>query len=134
MNKEGTTRYDCTELPITHFKSKEIGTPIKKLQELGYVKDIYGRELSDEDQVIELKPQDLILPGFNSLDESAPKVLLRVAQFIDELLVKFYGLEPFYNLRKEEDLVVPSGYRTWRRTSLQGWWEESSAFQKLRGC
>ncbi len=105
VNKEGTTRYDCTELPITHFKSKEIGTPIKKLQELGYVKDIYGRELSDEDQVIELKPQDLILPGFNSLDESAPKVLLRVAQFIDELLVKFYGLEPFYNLRKEEDLV-----------------------------
>ncbi len=105
VNKEGTTRYDCTELPITHFKPKEIGTPLAKLQELGYEKDIHGLDLIDDNQVLELKPQDLILPGFNSLDESAPKVMLRVAQFIDELLVKFYGLEPHYNLQKEEDLV-----------------------------
>ena len=105
VNKEGTTRYDCTELPITHFKPKEIGTSIKKLQELGYVKDICGLELNGEDQIIELKPQDLILPGFNSLDESAPQVLMRVTQFIDELLVKFYGMEPFYNVQREEDLV-----------------------------
>ncbi len=105
VNKEGTTRYDCTELPITHFKPKEICTPVPKLRELGYEKDIYDQDLIDDNQVLELKPQDLILPGFNSLDESAPKVLLRVAQFIDELLVKFYGLESYYNLQKEEDLI-----------------------------
>ena len=105
VNKEGTTRYDCTELPITHFKPKEIGTPIEKLKEMGYFLDIHGQELADTNQVLELKPQDLILPGFGSLEESAPKVLTRVANFIDNLLVNFYGLEPYYNISKEEDLV-----------------------------
>ena len=105
VNKEGTTRFDCTELPITHFKPKEINTSITKLKEIGYQEDIYGQELNEDNQVLELKPQDLILPGFDSIEESAPKVLFRVANFIDNLLVKFYGLTPFYNLKKEEDLV-----------------------------
>lgn len=105
VNKEGTTRYDCTELPITHFKPKEIGTPLEKLKELGYLVDIHGRELADLNQIVELKPQDVILPGFNSLEESAPKVLHKVANFIDNLLVNFYGLEPYYNITKEADLV-----------------------------
>ena len=101
VNKEGTTRYDCTELPITHFKPKEIGTSVQKLRELGYLKDIHDQELENDNQILELKPQDIILPGFDSLDESAPKVLKRVSQFIDDLLVRFYGLKPFYNLEKE---------------------------------
>ena len=105
VNKEGTTRYDCTELPITHFKSKEIGTSVARLIELGYTDDIHGQQLVDDNQVLELKPQDLILPGFNSLDESAPQVLKRVANFVDNLLVSFYGLDPFYTISKEEDLV-----------------------------
>ena len=105
VNKDGTTRYDCTELPLTHFKPKEINTSLEKLKWLGYHHDIYGEELTDTDQLLELKPQDIILPGFDSLDESAPQVLMRVAQFIDNLLINFYGLEPFYNLMKEEDLV-----------------------------
>lgn len=105
VNKEGTTRYDCTELPITHFKPKEIGTSVEKLRELGYLKDIHDQELSNDNQILELKPQDIILPGFDSLDESAPKVLKRVSQFIDDLLVRFYGLKPFYNIKKEEELA-----------------------------
>ncbi|MEK6900180.1 MAG: LAGLIDADG family homing endonuclease, partial [Nanoarchaeota archaeon] len=105
VNKEGTTRYDCTELPITHFKSKEINTSVQKLREIGYYTDIYGKDLTEDNQILELRPQDIILPGFDSLDESAPKVLLRVTQFIDELLVKLYHLPPYYNIQKEEDLV-----------------------------
>ena len=105
MNKDGTTRYDATELPLTHFKPKEINTSVEKLILLGYHKDINGKPLENDDQLLEIKPQDVILPGFNSLDESAPKVLTRVAQFVDDLLVKFYGLEPFYNIHKEEDLA-----------------------------
>ncbi|MDP3640600.1 MAG: DNA polymerase II large subunit [Nanoarchaeota archaeon] len=105
VNKDGTTRFDCTELPITHFKPKEIGTAVEKLRELGYEKDIAGKALADDNQVLELRPQDVILPGFNSLEESASQVLLRVAQFIDDLLVRFYRLEPFYNLKKPQDLV-----------------------------
>ncbi|MBU0457276.1 MAG: DNA polymerase II large subunit [Nanoarchaeota archaeon] len=105
VNKEGTTRYDCTELPITHFKPKEIGTSIEKLKEIGYEKDIYDRLLTEDNQILSLKPQDIILPGYDSLDESAPKVLSRVAKFIDELLVKIYGLKSFYKIKKEQDLV-----------------------------
>ena len=105
VNKDGTTRYDCTELPLTHFKPKEIGTSVEKLQELGYVQDIQGNELVDANQVVELKPQDLILPGFHSLEESAPQVLTKTAHFVDNLLVNFYGLEPYYKITKEEDLL-----------------------------
>jgi len=105
VNKDGTTRYDCTEMPITHFKPKEIKTSIEKLKQLGYEKDIFGKELSDKEQIIELKPQDIVLPGFDSLEDSGPKVMKRVANFVDELLVKFYKLKPFYNIDKEEDLV-----------------------------
>ena len=105
VNKDGTVRYDCTEQPLTHFKPKEIKTSLEKLKELGYHHDIYGQELINEDQILELKPQDLVLPGFDSLEESAPQVLGRVANFLDELLTKFYGLPSFYNLKNEKDLV-----------------------------
>ena len=105
VNKDGTTRYDGTQLPITHFKPREINTTIEKLRELGYQKDIYGEGITNAEQIIELFPQDIILPGFDSLEESAPDVLLRVANFVDDLLVRFYGLKPFYNLHKKEDLV-----------------------------
>ncbi len=105
VNKDGTTRYDCTELPITHFKPKEIKAPIEKLKELGYTVDTFGAELVHEDQILEIKPQDVILPGFDSLDESAPKVLSRVAHFVDDLLIQFYKLEPFYNIKVEQDLI-----------------------------
>lgn len=105
VNKDGTTRYDCTELPITHFKPKEIKTSVAKLRELGYLYDIHSAELLDEDQIVEIKPQDVILPGFDSLDESAPKVLSRVAKFVDDLLVRFYRLKPFYNIKSEQDLI-----------------------------
>ena len=105
VNKDGTTRYDCTEMPLTHFKPKEIGTSIEKLKQLGYFKDIKGQELVDTNQILELKPQDVILPGFNSLNESASRVLTRVANFLDDLLKRFYELKPFYNIKKDEDLV-----------------------------
>ncbi len=105
VNKDGTTRYDCTELPLTHFRPREIQASVAKLVSIGYLHDVYGNPLVHEDQLVEIKPQDVILPGFDSLEESAPQVLIRVAQFCDELLVKFYKQEPFYNVRKAEDLI-----------------------------
>ena len=106
VNKDGTTRYDMSEIPLTHFRPKEICISIEKLTELGYKKDVNGKEIIDENQLIELKPQDLILPGGkDTLDSPASEVLLNVTQFIDDLLVKFYGLESFYNAIKEEDLI-----------------------------
>ncbi|MBD3313359.1 DNA polymerase II large subunit [Candidatus Woesearchaeota archaeon] len=106
VNKDGTTRYDMTELPITHFKPKEIRTSVEKLKELGYDKDIKGRTLADADQVLEIKPQDVILPSpFETIDEPADEVLFRVANFVDDLLKKLYKKSPYYNLKTKEDLI-----------------------------
>ena len=106
VNKDGTTRYDMTQMAITHFKPIEIGTSLEKLKELGYKKDILGNPLEDNNQVLEMKPQDVILPACeDALDEGADKVLLRVSNFIDDLLINFYGLEPFYNCKTEDDII-----------------------------
>ncbi len=106
VNKDGTTRYDTTQMAITHFKPREVGVSVEKLKELGYDRDIYGNELIEDDQILELKPQDLILPSCDeSPEEGADRILFRLANFIDELLVKLYKLKPFYNLRSKEDLI-----------------------------
>lgn len=97
--KDGTTRYDMTDLPLTHFRPSEIGVSVEKLKELGYSIDWKGNELKNENQIVELKPQDVILA------KEAGKYLLRVSQFVDDLLEKFYGMERFYNAEREEDLI-----------------------------
>jgi DNA polymerase II large subunit len=100
--KDGTTRFDCTDAPLTHFRPREIGTDLKKLAEMGYTADVDGNELENADQLVELKVQDIILP------ENGGDYLLNVANFIDELLVSFYGLKSFYNANKRDDLVGAS--------------------------
>ncbi|MAG20211.1 DNA polymerase II large subunit [archaeon] len=106
VNKDGTIRYDVTEMPITHFRCKEIGVSVSKLKELGYEKDIKGEELVDENQMIELKAQDVILPACEEcLEEGSDKVFFRVSKFIDELLVRLYKEKSYYNLKKKEDLI-----------------------------
>ncbi len=97
--KDGTSRYDLTDLPLTHFRPKEIGTDIAVLRNLGYTHDIYGRQLESDDQILELRVQDVVLC------RDAGDWLLRVSRFIDDLLVKFYGLEPYYKAERPEDLI-----------------------------
>ncbi len=106
VNKDGTTRYDCSEIPLTHFKPGEIGVGVEKLRELGYTQDIKGAELESDDQLVELKPQDILLPCSRvSPEEPADEVLFRIACFVDELLEKFYGLKPYYNLKTKKELI-----------------------------
>lgn len=106
VNKDGTIRYDCSEVPVTHFKPKEIGSSIEKLIELGYDTDIYGMPLEKDDQILEMKVQDVILPCCPvSPDEPADEIFFRTANFIDEELEKLYGMKPFYNLKSKQDLI-----------------------------
>ena len=110
VNKDGTIRFDATELPITSFKPKEISVSVKKLKEIGYDKDIYGNNLVDENQIVELMPHDVILPSSpESMDERADDVFMKVCNFVDSLLTDFYGLKSFYNLKNREDLVGQIG-------------------------
>ena len=106
VNKDGTIRYDMTQLPATHVKPREIGTSIEKLKELGYTHDTRGNPLEHDDQVFELLPQDVILPDCDvSPDEGASTVLSRIADFIDNELTAFYGLAPFYKIKAPADLI-----------------------------
>ncbi len=106
VNKDGTVRYDAIEEPITHFKPIEIGVSIEKLIELGYGTDKDGNRLVDIHQILELKPQDVILPECTEwTDETAPDTLVKVARFIDDLLQKMYRLPSFYNITKKDGLV-----------------------------
>jgi DNA polymerase II large subunit len=106
VNKDGTIRYDMSELPLTHFKPAEIGTPVEKLKELGYLYDYEGTPLENSNQILELMPQDIILPAaVDALDEPCDAVLWRTAECIDEMLERIYKLPKFYNLAKKADLV-----------------------------
>ena len=97
--KDGTVRYDLTDLPLTHFRPDEMGTSPERLRELGYEQDMKGQPLTDPAQVCELRVQDIIL------SHDAGGYLLKVAEFVDELLAKFYGLEPFYRAASPADLI-----------------------------
>ncbi len=97
--KDGTARFDATDAPMTHFYPKEIGTGIEKLKELGYTKDYTGSELVDENQLLELRHQDVVL------NMRGAQYMLRVAEFVDSLLEKYYKLEPFYRAERIEDLI-----------------------------
>jgi len=52
-----------TETVLTAFKPKEVGTTVAKLIGLGYTHDIYGNKLGNDEQILELKPQDVVLPA-----------------------------------------------------------------------
>jgi DNA polymerase II large subunit len=106
VNKDGTVRYDMSELPVTHFKPCEVGTSVTRLRELGYTKDVYGEELVSDNQVIELIAQDMILPACpEAPEEGADQILFRVTKFIDDCLEHLYKMPRYYNLEKKSDLV-----------------------------
>ncbi|PSH01212.1 MAG: DNA polymerase II large subunit, partial [Nanohaloarchaea archaeon QH_8_44_6] len=104
VNKDGTVRYDASDIPMTHFKPSEINVPVEKLRELGYNKDINGESLENEDQILALKPQDIVIPK-NDKTIPASEYFISVANFVDDLLEQFYNMEPYYNIEKKEDLV-----------------------------
>ncbi|MFO7791520.1 MAG: DNA polymerase II large subunit, partial [Candidatus Saliniplasma sp.] len=49
--KDGTCRYDMTDLPVTHFKPDEIGLTVDKARELDYNEDIHGKPLEEPCQI-----------------------------------------------------------------------------------
>ncbi|MFX1474569.1 MAG: DNA polymerase II large subunit [Promethearchaeota archaeon] len=97
--KDGTIRFDMTDAPLTHFTPKEIDVTVDKLLELGYNADIQGKPLTREDQILELKPQDIVVP------RNCANYLYRISHFIDELLTDLYELDAYYKLKSPEDIL-----------------------------
>jgi DNA polymerase II large subunit len=97
--KDGTIRYDMTDLPVTAIKPAELDVTASQLRQLGYETDIHGDPLQHDDQVVELRVQDVVL------SDGAADHLLRTADFIDDLLTAYYEMEPYYELEDRQELV-----------------------------
>ncbi len=97
--KDGTIRFDATNAPLTQFKPAEVKVSVERLRQLGYTTDLQGTPLTSEEQICELKVQDVVIPR-----ESAA-YFARVASFVDQLLEKVYKLPRYYNTRTTQDLV-----------------------------
>jgi DNA polymerase II large subunit len=97
--KDGTIRFDATNEPLTHFKPVWIGASVDKLKELGYTRDHQGRELASPDQLVELMMQDVVIP------RDSARHLVNTAKFIDDELTRLYDCEPFYNVKRIDDLI-----------------------------
>ncbi|MDA0715008.1 MAG: hypothetical protein O3A74_00395 [archaeon] len=97
--RDGTIRYDMSDVPITHFMPKEIGASWQKLRQLGYSHDVDGQPLENDSQMVEIYPQDFIIA------KDAVDFFVRTAQFVDDLLVRYYDLPPYYNVSVQEDLI-----------------------------
>ena len=97
--KDGTVRFDATNSPITQFKPSWIGTSIEKLKELGYSYDINGNPITNSDQIIEIRMQDVIIPY------ESGRYLVSTCKYVDTLLEKFYGKDTYYNVKNSEELI-----------------------------
>ena len=97
--RDGTIRFDMSDVPVTHFTPEEVGVEWSQLKHLGYTHDCFGEELINNQQMLEIFPQDFILA------KNGAEYFIRAAKYIDELLVRFYGMEPFYHVEKPTDLV-----------------------------
>ncbi|WP_433628770.1 DNA polymerase II large subunit [Halomicrococcus sp. NG-SE-24] len=97
--KDGTVRYDMTDLPVTAVRAEELDVTADQLRGLGYETDVHGDPLRHDDQLVELKVQDVVL------SDGAAEHLLKTADFVDELLEDYYGLDSFYDLAERQDLV-----------------------------
>jgi DNA polymerase II large subunit len=97
--KDGTVRYDMTDLPVTSVRPEELDVTADHFRQLGYEEDIDGEPLRFDDQLVELKVQDIVL------SDGAAEHMLKTADFVDDLLEKFYDLPPFYEVNERDDLI-----------------------------
>jgi DNA polymerase II large subunit len=97
--KDGTVRYDMTDLPVTAVRPAELDVTADHFRELGYETDIEGDPLRHDDQLVELNVQDIVL------SDGAAEHMLQTADFVDDLLEQYYGLDPYYELNERDDLV-----------------------------
>ncbi len=97
--RDGTCRFDATEIPLSHVKLSEIKLSLSKAKELGYTHDAYGKELTNEEQIIAVKPQDVVI----SL--TGKDYFLKVCNFVDDELISYYSQPAYYKLKSSDELI-----------------------------
>ena len=96
--RDGTVRYDMSDVPITHFRPREIGVRGKRSTVWATL------------TISVVSHSATMSKSWNCFRRTsswprAADFLLRTAKYIDELLVRFYNMEPYYNADKADDLV-----------------------------
>jgi DNA polymerase II large subunit len=97
--QDGTCRFDLTDIPLTHFRPEEIGLSVEKARALGYATDWTGEPLKEPDQLLELRPQDLII------STSCGDEMLALSKFVDDELRLLYDTGSYYKASSREDLI-----------------------------
>jgi DNA polymerase II large subunit len=97
--RDGTARFELLNAPLTHFYPKEIGLTVEKAKELGYKTDAEGKPLERDDQLVEMFVQDIVV------NEKCGDWLLNTTRFVDDLLLKFYKMDPLYNYKNVQDII-----------------------------
>ncbi|MBI4044131.1 MAG: DNA polymerase II large subunit [Candidatus Diapherotrites archaeon] len=97
--RDATIRFEMLNAPITHFKPREIGTSVEKLRQLGYTHDYRGKELENDEQLLEIFPQDLIV------NDDALGFFYTVTRFVDDELEKFYQKKPFFQKQDKSEMI-----------------------------
>jgi DNA polymerase II large subunit len=97
--RDGTARYDMMDLPLTAFCADDIDVDVETLHELGYTETMHGDPVTETDEMVEIFPQDIIL------STGCGEYMLQVADFVDELLVEYYGVDPYYEAEEIDDLI-----------------------------
>lgn len=100
--KDGTTRFDVTNEPLTHFKPKEFNISLKLLSELGYTHDINGKNIESTNQIIELFPFDIII------DKNCKDFLIKLSKFLDDELTLLYKENVFFGSSNNKQNILGS--------------------------
>ena len=100
VNKDGTIRYDMTDVPLTHFRPREIGLSVEKSHRSSVTSGTpMDMPLTDGEQVCELRVQDIV-PA-----KVCGDYLVKVADFVDDELEKLYGQPRYYNAHTQGGLM-----------------------------
>lgn len=106
VNKDGTVRYDIIETVCTHFTPEEVELSVEEAKRLGYTHDVGGKPLTKPSQLLEILPQDVILPDCKEWeDASCSEFLIKVCNFVDDELEYLYDMDAYFNVQSKSDLI-----------------------------
>ena len=89
--QDGTARFDLTDLPLTHFRPAEIGTASRPSPRASATRTTGpGRRSPTPSSWSSSRRRT------SSSRASCGEYLARLAQFVDDELVRLYNLDPFY--------------------------------------
>lgn len=128
VDEDATVKFPTYICFTNIFKIANVETSVEKIKWMGYEADVFIEKLSSDDQYIQIKPYDIIIP------KEAANLFLKVARYLDELLIRVYKLKEYYKAEAPEDLLghlvvlVPEGTNTGLILRIIGFTKDNVAY------